>query len=317
MSTATFPELRVGNLRIVRVPELELNDFSATQLLPDLTPDVLASHPEWLDPRIYDVATGTVRLSVHTWVVQTVEHTLLIDTGAGNDKTRPTMKMLDGLHEPYLERLAAVGVQPEAVDFVLLTHVHADHVGWNTRLQDGRWAPTFPNATTVCSALEWRYGAALAAGDEQEIAAARAQAGLGEPMRTPVAGVFEDSMAPLAAASRMQLIAVDGSEVLPGVRFLPTPGHSIDHAAIAFESAGETVLFGGDVLHHPFEIYDLDLVSMFCEFPDVARRSRRWLLEHAVQTGARYFSSHFPDSSRGRIVRRAQGYGWQFSNEGA
>ena len=264
------------------------------------------------DLRIYDPETGTVPLSVHSWVVQGGGRTILIDTGAGNDKLRPTMTMLDRLHTPYLERLVAAGVRPGDVDAVLLTHLHADHVGWNTRHEDGRWVPTFPNATVMCSGKEWRYLAALTAGDDTRAAAERAAAGLGDPTRTPVAGVFEDSLAPVEVAGRVRLIEMDGGEVLDGFHYLPTPGHSIDHAAIALTSQGETAVFGGDVMHHQFEIIDPELVSMFCEFPDAARRSRMWLLEHLADTRALYFSSHFTGSSVGHVVREGVDYRWTF-----
>ena len=195
----------------------------------------------------------------------------------------------------------------------MLTHVHADQVGWNTRHENGHWVPTFPDATVFCSGREWRYGAALAAGgDVARVAAERAAAGLGDPARTPVAGVFEDSMLPVEAAGRLRLIEVDGGEVLEGFRYLPTPGHSVDHATIALTSQGETAVFGGDVMHHPFEIIDPELVSMFCEFPSAARQSRVWLLEHLVETRALYFSSHFTGSSAGHVVREGADYRWAF-----
>lgn len=305
-------EFRVGDMSIVKVHELDLNDFAATQLLPDFDPAVLTQHPEWVDPRTYDAETGRVLLSVHTWVVRHEGKIILVDTGAGNAKNRPTMKVLDHLHQPYLERLEAAGVHPENVDYVLLTHIHADHVGWNTRWDGERWVPTFPNATVICSDLEWRYGAALAAGDETATAASRAEAGIGHLIRSPVAGVFDDSMAPLEAAGRLKRVKVDGSEVLEGVRFLSTPGHSIDHAAISFTSQGHQAVFGGDVMHHPFELYDMDLVSMFCEFPAAARASRLWLVNHVLETGALYFSSHFPAASAGKITQADGSLMWNF-----
>ena len=144
---------RVGNLTVNRLFELDLDGFEATRLLPGLDLAALARHPAGLDPRVYDAATGKVRMSVHTWVVRGEGRTVLIDTGAGNGKARPTMGVLDNLHGPYLARLAELGVRPEEVDAVLLTHVHADHVGWNTQRRDGRWVPTFPNATVVVSDL--------------------------------------------------------------------------------------------------------------------------------------------------------------------
>ncbi len=175
------------------------------------------------------------------------------------------------------------------------------------------WTPTFPNATLICSDLEWRYGAALAQEDDTGIQAVRAEAGLGAPIRVPVAGVFADSLVPLEAAGKVRRIKVDGSEVLPGIRFLPMPGHSIDHAAIEIASEGEIGLFGGDVLHHPLEVPDPQFVSMFCEFPDAARRSRHLLLKRAVETKALYFSSHFSESSAGVISRSGDGYTWSFA----
>jgi glyoxylase-like metal-dependent hydrolase (beta-lactamase superfamily II) len=185
-------------------------------------------------------------------------------------------------------------------------------VGWNTRRDGDRWVPTFPNATVICSDLEWRYGAALTAGDEESVASIRTEAGVGLPVRIPVPGVFVDSMMPLELAERVRRVRVDGGEVLKGIRFLSTPGHSIDHAAISITSQGMEAIFGGDVMHHPFELNEPDLVSMFCEFPEGARRSRRWLACHATERNAVYFSSHFPFTSVGRIAKTGENFVWQF-----
>ena len=305
-------EFCVGGMSVIKVHELDLNGFAATQLLPGLDPNVLARHPEWIDARTYDSQSGHVFMSVHTWVVRIEGKIILIDTGAGNDKDRPTLKVLDHLRTPYLDRLAAIGVQPENVDYVLLTHIHSDHVGWNTRLSGDQWVPTFPKATVICSDLEWRYGVALTAGDEEGITRVRTEAGFGPPTRIPVPGVFFDSMMPLEATGRVQRVAVDGGEVLKGIRFLSTPGHSIDHAAISINSQGTEAIFGGDVMHHPFELYEPDLVSIFCEFPDAARRSRRWLARHAAERKALYFSSHFPFTSVGTITEMGENFAWKF-----
>ena len=124
------------------------------------------NNPEWIDSRTYDPKTGKVFLNVHTWIVLHEDEIILINTGARNDKDRPHLKVLDDLHHPYLKRLESVGVVPEKVDYILLIHLHADHVGWNMRLDSKNWVPTFPNATVICSDMEWQYGAALARGDE-------------------------------------------------------------------------------------------------------------------------------------------------------
>ena len=306
------PEYRIGNLTVVKVWELDLNDFAATQLLPEIEPDTLASDPAAMDARTYDRDTGKVKLSVHSWLVRGGGKTILIDTGGGNDKDRPKLKALDHLHTPYLARLRAARVRPDEIDYVLLTHLHADHVGWNTQRVDDRWGPTFPNATILCSGLEWHYGGALAARDDAAIEAARAEAKLGHPIRTPVDGVFQDSLAPIERTGRLRQITVDGSEVLEGIRFLSAPGHSIDHAAIAVSSQGEQAIFGADIVHHPLEMSHPELVSMFCEFPEAARASRRRLLDEAAENRTLFFSSHFPASSVGRVTREGGSYRWKF-----
>ena len=306
-------ERPIGSTTVIKVPEMSLDDFTATQLLPNLNIEVLAKNPEWIDSRTFDAKSGKVFLSVHTWVVRHEGKTILIDTGAGNDKDRPDLKVLHHLQHPFLKRLEAVGVLPEKVDYILLTHIHADHVGWNTRLEGKDWVPTFPNATVICSDMEWLYGAALANGDEAAILTIRNTAGLGYPIRLPVSGVFADSMQPIMAAGRLKRVAVDGSEVLPGIRLVPTPGHSICHAAISVSSKDEEGIFGGDVLHHPFELHDPDLTSMFCEFPDAARESRRRLLSQLADSGVSYFSSHFSGSSVGKILRDGDAFRWEFA----
>lgn len=302
----------IGQSRVEKIYELDLNGFAATRLLPALDPKLPERHPEWVPAGTYDTE-GHALLSVHSWLIRHQDKVILVDTGAGNNKERPGMAVLDNLDTPYLARLEAAGVSPGDVDYVLLTHIHADHVGWNTSHVDGRWVATFPNATVICSTMEWSYSAALAAGDEAAALAIRQAKGFGAPTRVPVPGVFADSMLPLQAAGRVRLIEVNGEEVLPGIRFVSMAGHSIDHAAIELSSEGELGVFSGDVMHHPLEIYDPELVSMFCEFPDAARQSRRGLLHRLTETQALCFSSHFPVSSAGRVTRDQNGYSWTFA----
>lgn len=195
---------------------------------------------------------------------------------------------------------------------MLHTHIHSDHVGWNTRLDDGEWVPTFSNAITICSAREWRYGKALTDGDEAAVARERSESGLGEPVRNPVSGTFADSMRPLEGTGRLRLIEIGDGEVLPGIRFISTPGHSIDHASIEIVSEGERAIFGGDILHHPIEIHEPTLVSCFCEFPGAVPRARIKMLERASEQKATFFSSHFPQSSAGLVGRSGAAYTWRF-----
>ena len=306
---------KIGETRIQKVFEMDLNGMTFSELLPNVDLYELRAHPEWIPAGTHD-DEGHAFLSLHSWLVHHDGKIIIIDTGAGNDKARPDMPVLDHLHNPFLQRLKQAGVRPEQVDVILHTHIHPDHVGWNARLEGKRWVPTFPNATIICSGLEWRYANALASSDEAGTALAIRRAGLGKPaLIPPLAGTFDDSMRPLETTGKVRLIDIDGSEVLPGIRFISTPGHSIDHASIEIESDGEVALFGGDILHHPLEVHDIDLVSCFCEFPGAVPRSRRTLLERAVERRATYFSSHFPLSSAGMVTRDGDRYAWHFKEE--
>ncbi|UWU72716.1 MBL fold metallo-hydrolase [Bradyrhizobium sp. NC92] len=302
---------QVGEASITRIDELRLAAFKFDALYPGGEPEALGRHRDRLEAGSFDAATGTFIQSIHSWLVRTPHHTILIDTATGNDKNRPEIPPLHRLNEPFLARLAAAGVTPEQVDYVLLTHVHADHVGWNTRLIDGRWVPTFPNATYVFSAIEKAYGESLATGTEPT-GPARPAPALGPALRKPADRVYDDSVRPVIEAGLAKLIAADGSEVIEGISFVPTPGHSVDHASIRLVSRGEEALFAGDVMHHPLQVYEPSLNSCFCEFPEAALRSRAFVLEDAAERGATVFTTHFAQSSVGRISRTGGRFTWQF-----
>ncbi|MGX4773647.1 MBL fold metallo-hydrolase [Bradyrhizobium guangdongense] len=298
---------RIGDAAITRIDELALAAFQFGTLYPGADPEALERQRTKLEAGSFDPATGTFIQSIHSWLVRTPRHTILIDTATGNDKDRPDIPPLHRLNEPFLARLAAAGVTPEDIDYVLLTHVHADHVGWNTRLVDGRWVPTFPNATYIFSRVEQAYGESLAKGAEPDTNPA-----LGPALRKPADRVYDDSVQPVIDAGLARLITVDGGEILEGISFIPTPGHSVDHASIRLVSRGETALFAGDVMHHPLQVYEPSLNSCFCEFPEAALRSRKFALEDAAERGAAVFTTHFAQSSAGRITRNGERFAWQF-----
>ncbi|WP_439400822.1 MBL fold metallo-hydrolase [Bradyrhizobium sp. DASA03068] len=302
---------QIGEASVTRIDELRLAAFKFGALYPEGEPQALERHRDRLEAGSFDAATGTFIQSIHSWLVRTPHHTILIDTATGNDKNRPEIPPLHRLNEPFLARLAAAGVTPEQVDYVLLTHVHADHVGWNTRLVDERWVPTFTNATYVFSAIEQAYGESLATGTEPT-GPARPAPSLGPPLRKPADRVYDDSVRPVIEAGLARLIAVDGSEAIEGISFVPTPGHSVDHASIRLVSRGEEALFAGDVMHHPLQVYEPSLNSCFCEFPEAATRSRAFVLEDAAERGATVFTTHFAQSSVGRVSRTGGRFTWQF-----
>jgi glyoxylase-like metal-dependent hydrolase (beta-lactamase superfamily II) len=302
---------RIGDIQVSRIDELTVNVFQFEHLYPQADPDALQRHRHRLGRGSFDAETGIFTQSIHTWLVKTPRHTILVDTSIGNDKLRPTIPVLDRLNLPFLERLADAGVRPEDVDYVLLTHLHADHVGWNTRLIDGRWVPTFPRARYIMSGIEHAYNRSLADGKEPE-GEGRPAPHLGAGAGTPAPGVYDDSIRPVIDAGMADLIKADGGEFLDGISFLPSPGHSIDHASIKIVSRGEEALFSGDVMHHPLQIYAPDINSCFCEFPEAATRSRLWTLNHAAESNTLLFSSHFGESSVGHVSRTGDRFDWRF-----
>ncbi|WP_133650310.1 MBL fold metallo-hydrolase [Paraburkholderia flava] len=284
---------QIGNATVTRVTELTLSEIPADYLFPNRDRSVLAdARPHWINSENTAEDGQSVALSVHSWIVRLAGKTILIDTGVGNGKSRPLNPVFNQLDTPYLSRLAAAGVQPADIDLVLITHLHVDHVGWNTVLAGNRWVPTFPNAKYVFSAPEYEFYA-----NEKHV-------------QTPSAGVFADSVQPIVDAGQAVLIDAAKQQSVHGFTFHQTKGHSFDHLSITLESAGELALFSGDVMHHPVQVAKPDWNSVYCEFQEDARRSRYWALNFAADNRATFFSSHFPGTSVGVVERDATGFKW-------
>jgi glyoxylase-like metal-dependent hydrolase (beta-lactamase superfamily II) len=183
-------------------------------------------------------------MSIHSWLVETPQYRLLIDTASGNAKDRPFSSLFHQLHSPWLEKLTSTGVHPCDIDYVLHTHLHVDHVGWNTVWSGERWIPAFVNAVHVCSQAEMDF--------------------YDSPASASRAMVFEDSIRPVRDAGQLNVIGNHGIEILPGIRFHPTPGHSPGHMSITVESDNQIALFCGDVMHSPLQVISPGWNSMFC-----------------------------------------------------
>lgn len=284
---------RVGAATITRVDEAAFA----------LTPEVL--FPDWnaegerivgahFSGASVDLVNRRIPLKTHLWVVELDGLTVVVDTGIGNGKARPFSALFDKLDNPVLERFEAAGFRREQVDYVLLTHLHVDHVGWNTHWQNDHWAPVFPNATYVFSRRERDYF----------------ETPDGESRRM----VFEDSVLPIIEAQQARVVQDAVEDIVEGIRFLPTPGHSIGHMAIEIRSQGHTALFSGDVMHSPLQVYRPQWNSMFCLDQPLARASRQWLLDHAAKTGAVVFPAHFPETSAGTVRQGPHGFDWHYLN---
>lgn len=284
----------VGDVSVTRVTEQCRPGFAPEFLYPDWDAAVLEAHRALMIPDCFDVAEQKFIASIHTWVLRTSHHTILIDSCCGNGKDRPQVPRFHQLNLPFLERLAAAGVTPGEVDYVLCTHLHADHCGWNTRLVDGRWVPTFPNAKYVFSKAEHDHWSGPAGREGFN------------------AGVFEDSVLPVIASGQAELIDGEGS-VGEGLTFHPTPGHSVGHVAIRLAAGGQEGLFSGDLMHQPLQIYRPDWNSRFCDHAEDARASRRWLLERAAERASTVFTAHFANSSAGFVSRTGDRFSWRFA----
>jgi glyoxylase-like metal-dependent hydrolase (beta-lactamase superfamily II) len=182
---------RVGDATVIKIPELALDATEAGVLYPgQVNVPTAVEETRKLWPGSVDPQTGLLRQSIHAWLVRTPTRVILVDTATGNDKNRPNLPILNHLNEPFLDRLKAAGARPEEVDLVLHTHLHVDHVGWNTKKVDGRWVPTFPNALYVFSGRERAYLAALSAADGSD-APIRAETKLGPMPHPPLPGIYE------------------------------------------------------------------------------------------------------------------------------
>jgi hypothetical protein len=183
---------RIGQATITRVEETYGPTYPITDIFPGCTSTVLSEHGHWLAPSHFDAQTGLIKLSVHSWLLQIGRQKILVDACCGNNKVKPGRPFWHMLNVPFLERLAAAGARPEEIDYVMCTHLHHDHVGWNTQLRDGRWVPTFPNARYVISKTDFEYYRKLDSDD------ATAPAEM---------GTFRECVLPLVEAGRADLVS--------------------------------------------------------------------------------------------------------------
>jgi glyoxylase-like metal-dependent hydrolase (beta-lactamase superfamily II) len=237
-----------------------------------------------------DPATGKHVLCIQSSLVRTPQHKILIDACVGNHKSRPTRPWWHmKIDDRYERNLAATGLGVGDIDFVMCTHLHADHVGWNTRLENGRWVPTFPKARYLFSKRELAYWT------EKEKA---------NPAAHPW---ITDSVLPVVAANRVDLVESDYAfDDL--VRLTPTPGHTIDHFSVQIGKAGADALIAGDLIHSPLQMRYPDL-GMWADYDSAqAGQSRRKVLDRLCDTSTLLCTVHFPSPSVGRVARWGDGF---------
>lgn len=267
----------IGKVKITKIVEMEMTGGTRF-ILPQATPQQIQSMP-WLTPQ-FASAEGRLTMSVHSWVVETPTRRIVVDTCIGNDKQGRGVPHWNGLNKPFLQDLEHAGYPADSIDTVICTHLHVDHVGWNTRLVDGRWVPTFAKARYLFGRVEYDYW------KTHSTDAAHA-------------AVFADSVQPVIDAGIVDLVSSDAT-IDDEITLIPTPGHSPGHVALHIRSEGEEAVLAGDVAHHPCQMARLDWSSSFDSDPLQSIETRRRLFSRFADTPTLLFGGHF---GPGRIVR--------------
>lgn len=281
--------LMIGDARLDRVADLERFDLALTTLFPDADPASLLADRHWLEPRF--MQNDAIALSMHSLVLRIHGRVILIDTCVGEHKPRPNQPPWHArANTSYLSRLACIGLQPDDVDMVLCTHLHADHVGWNTKLLDGRWVPTFPRARYIIGRGELTHWQA-------------------ETLRNPTVnhGSYTDSVLPVLEAGRVDLVDADDA-LLDGVTIRALPGHAPGQIGLAIESRGERGLLCGDAIHHPVQLVRPDWCSKFCFNAAQAHATRSEMLDDAAERGTWLAPAHFMGLTALRIRKTGDSF---------
>ena len=269
---------QIGDVKVTKVVEIEALG-GMRRILPDATYDEVKTI-DWLHPHFCD-EEGRLFGSIHAFLIETPDRRIVVDTCIGNDKPRG-VRAWNMLQTSFLNDLNELGFDRARVDTVLCTHLHIDHVGWNTMLVDGKWVPTFSNARYLVAEKEWRYWDANE--DEQEYGS-----------------VLADSVRPVVDAGLVDFVSVE-EKLCDEVWLEPTPGHTPGHVSVRIASCGEDAVITGDLIHHPVQCGEVEWASRFDVDPAMALRTRRSFLTQCAEAGTRVLGTHFATPTVGRVV---------------
>jgi glyoxylase-like metal-dependent hydrolase (beta-lactamase superfamily II) len=282
----------VGEMRVDRVIEQELPGFDPFEFFPNLTKEELEEHRSMLEPNALDPASGLLVFTMQSYVVRVGGLTILIDSCIGNDKDRPTRPLWHMKTDTtYMDALKQAGLTVNDIDMVMCTHLHPDHVGWNTKLENGRWVPTFPNAKYVFSKMELDYWT------EQNA-------------KKPI-GHFVDSVLPIVEAGKTELVTSD-HELTHGVQLLPTPGHTPDHYSVRLSSGGSEAIVTGDLIHSPLQCACTHLHARPDVDPVQGLATRNAIMEKYADTDTLIAATHFPSPSLGQFTRNGDAFSYRY-----
>lgn len=277
---------QVGAVQITRIVEMELPIAydERRPFLSQATPEALRATP-WLYPD-YVTEEGHLRLSIHALLVEAPGLRLVVDTCVGNDRPRAFLGR-QPLATAFLEHMARAGWPRESVDTVVCTHLHVDHVGWNTMLEGGRWVPTFPNARYLIGKAEFAHWSAVDDEEQQTI--------------------LSDSVKPVFDAGLADLVEMD-HRLSAEVRLMPTPGHTPGHVSVAIESQGERAMITGDAMHHPCQLAHPDWSPPFDSDQVASEATRRRILEAVADQPILVIGTHFAAPTAGHVKRDGAAY---------
>lgn len=272
---------KIGRVTVTRIVEMEMPiAYNAERpFIPNATPEALSAHP-WLYPH-FVTPEGQLKLSIHALLVEAPGLRLVVDTCIGNDRPRAITGRRP-LATDFLEQFAKAGWTREGVDAVVCTHLHVDHVGWNTLLEDGKWVPTFPRARYLIGRQEHAHWSAEGDPDQQQILA--------------------DSIQPVFDAGLVELVEMD-HVISPELRLVPTPGHTPGHVSVLIESEGERALITGDFSHHPCQMAHPDWSPPFDSDPQAAAAMRAKMFAEVADQPVLLIGTHYAGPTAGHVKR--------------
>jgi glyoxylase-like metal-dependent hydrolase (beta-lactamase superfamily II) len=287
-------QISLGDVSVTRVEEyFGPVDMPPDVFFPESSTEVWRNNESWLAPDFLDTDTQTVQSAIQTWLLRSEGKVILIDTGVGNHKERPYAPVWGHLNTNFLANLEAAGVKPEDVDIVVNTHLHIDHVGWNTYLDDRQWVPTFPNAQYLMPKRDFDFW--------NPVNEHKPRLGRGNQ------NVFEDSVAPIHHAGQT-LLWDESYQIDANLRLDLAPGHTPGSSVVTLESGGNRARFVGDLLHNPIQILEPDTNSCFCEDPAESRATRRRILGRSADETALVFPAHLGGSGAFEVERTGNAF---------
>lgn len=283
---------KIGDVTITQIVELTFEGLEA--FLPDATPEAVLPI-EWLKPD-FITPEGVLRFSIHSLVIDTPTNRIVVDTCVGNDKQRDRFPDWHMLQTSFMQDLKAAGFSPESFDAVLCTHLHLDHVGWNTMLVDGHWVPTFPNARYLIERTEFDYLHDEAEAEDVE-----------QWLKDSNRDVMADSINPVLKAGLVDLVN-NRHRICDEISLMPTPGHTIGHVSVSIESRGDLALITGDFIHHPCQLAhpDWSVTTDYDQAQSVITRES--VFADLADTARFVIGTHWPTPTAGRVVREGDMY---------